>query len=110
MGKIMERNGKKDGMGNVFDVTTDNNNRHTYKEVIASGQNEADRVCNIYDLEANCREYVAESSKIGFGWPYITRGDDYNTAINNWPASYRYGSGFSYGFSRTSFRFVLYVM
>ncbi len=33
--------------------------RHT-ESLATSGQNEADKVCNIYDLEANCIELIAE--------------------------------------------------
>ena len=45
--------GKKDGKGNDFYVTQGNSNRHV-GELKEAGQNEYDRVCNIYDLEGNC--------------------------------------------------------
>ena len=44
---------KNDGRGKVFDVETYSSTRHT-ETPATSGQNEADRVCNIYDLEGNC--------------------------------------------------------
>ena len=54
-------NKKEDGKGNAFDVTTSNSDRHT-GSLANSGQNEADKVCNIYDLEGNYWEYIAEIS------------------------------------------------
>ena len=54
-------NKKEDGKGNEFDVTTSNSDRHT-GSLANSGQNEADKVCNIYDLEGNYWEYIAEIS------------------------------------------------
>ena len=45
-------NGKLDGEGNPYDVTTYSSNRRT-EDPATTGQNKADRVCNIYDLEGN---------------------------------------------------------
>ena len=54
-------NGKIDGSGADFIVTEKNDNR--YKTSFEkSGQNEADKVCNIYDLEGNYVEYTAEKN------------------------------------------------
>lgn len=54
-----------DGKGNLYDINTavteGESNRHTGNKE-NSGQNEADRVCNIYDLEGNTWEYVAEKN------------------------------------------------
>ena len=83
-------NGKQDGTGNTYDVTTYSNTRHTGSEA-KSGQNEADRVCNIYDLEGNYWENVAEMSNYGFPNAVVHRGGYYNGTA---PASHRdYYSG-----------------
>lgn len=59
-------NGKSDGKQQIVDVETavftDNEyNRHT-GNIEKTGNNEADKVANIYDLEGNFYEYVAENS------------------------------------------------
>ncbi len=98
-------NNKKDGIGKTFDVKTKDASRHT-GSLAKSGQNEADKVCNIYDLEGNCWEYVAE--KNGTNNPYVNRGGNCNSDYD-YPASSRdnlNGSVYGYG----SFRLVLYVM
>ena len=53
-------NKKLDGKGEIFNVETNSPTRHIGKK--ASGQNEADKVCNIYDLEGNYWEFVAEKN------------------------------------------------
>ncbi len=100
-------NGKQDGTGSTYDVTTYSSSRHAGgSSPVASGQNEVDRVCNIYDLEGNCCEYVAEMSSYSEDSQFVGRGGRYN---NTGPASYRVDS---YGtvYTSCSFRFVLYVM
>ena len=98
--------GKKDGRNNTFYVTNYNANRHTYS-LATSGQNQADRVCNIYDLEGNCRESVAEKNSFSTNLQSVFRGGYGNYDIS--PASYR---NITYVAPDTfnSFRFVLYVM
>ena len=98
-------NGKQDGTGNTYDVITYSNTRHTGSEA-KLGQNEADRVCNIYDLEGNCWEYIAEKSSYGTYTPFVYRGGNYSSAN---PASNRYNSTGD-GDTDVSFRFTLYVM
>ena len=97
-------NGKKDGAGNTIDVTVNGDRGGSSKAT--SGQHPADRMCNIFDLEENYREYVAEkNSYLGYS-PFVNRGDDY---YNSSSASYRtYGNGVASSFY--SFRFTLYVM
>ena len=97
-------NGKKDGAGNTIDVTVNGDRGGSSKAT--SGQHPADRMCNIFDLEENRREYVAEkNSYLGYS-PFVNRGDDY---YNSSSASYRtYGNGVASSFY--SFRFTLYVM
>ena len=53
--------GKLDGNGDIYDVRNSNPNRHTGIRA-ESGKNVADKVQNIYDLEGNCYEYVAEKN------------------------------------------------
>ena len=99
-------NGKQDGKGNTYDVITYSSARHTGSRA-TSGQNEADRVCNIYDLEGNYVEYVAEKSSYDSMVPFVYRGGGcYSGDIN--PASTRLHT---FGAAGTdSFRFTLYVM
>jgi len=63
---VMETiNGKLDGNGQPYDVTkasdTELSDRHV--SIAKTGQNVADKVYNIYDLEGNFYEYVAEKSR-----------------------------------------------
>ncbi|MEI3356476.1 MAG: hypothetical protein V8R81_05455 [Clostridia bacterium] len=55
--------GKTDGNGEIYDVRTYNSTRHIGSKAEA-GKNLADKVQNIYDLEGNCWEYVAEKNNI----------------------------------------------
>ena len=89
-----------------YDVTTETSSWHTGSEVVASGQNKEDKACNIYDLESNSREYVAEKNSCNTYYPFVDRGGDYNNSV---PASNRYNDSGAAG-SNLSFRFVLYVM
>ena len=70
-------NRKQDGNNNIFDVITGNSNRHTGSKA-TSGQNENDKVCNIYDLEGNCWEYVAEMNSYDRNALFISRGGAYD--------------------------------
>ena len=97
-------NGKKDGAGNTIDVTV--NGDRGGSSPASSGQHPADRMCNIFDLEENCREYVAEKNSYSDGVPFVYRGGDF---YNSNSASYRYDFSGSAN-SDASFRFTLYVM
>ena len=101
-------NGKQDGSSDAdktYDVTKDKESRHTGLPD-ESGQNVADRVCNIFDLEGNYLEYVAEKNSYNDNLPFVTRGGNCD---NSYSASYRnYNNGNA--FSSFSFRFTLYVM
>ena len=104
-------NEKQDGSSdadNIYNVTQSKASRHTGSKA-TSGQNIADRVCNIFDLEGNYYEYVAEkNSYIGNNTPFVRRGGSYDTIYPD-SASYRYD--FDGGARSTlSFRFTLYVM
>ena len=98
-------NGKQDGIGNIFDVTKYDSNRHT-GSLEVSGRNEADKVSNIYDLEGNCREYIAEKSSSDTNIIFVRRGGYYNSTNR---ASHR-SVDYSSAYTHLSFRFVLYVM
>ena len=101
-------NGKLDGTGEIFNVEEFNINRHI-NTWACTGENEADRVCNIYDLEGNGVEYVAE--KIYYGEEkYVVRGGVLYSG-NPQPASGR-STQFDMGLSNADCtgRFVLYVM
>ena len=94
-----------DGTNKAYDVTKSDSSRHVGSNVTIAGNNEADRVCNIYDLEGNAYEYVAEKSSYNTGYPFVSRGgkwDDGSSASDRYTAS----GGAS---SRYSFRLALYV-
>ena len=91
----------KDG----FIVTEMSESRHL-GYLTVSGQNEMDKACNIYDLEGNAWEYVAEKNTYSSSSQYNRRGSYYN---GNYPASYR-SSCNGNSSSRRSFRMVLYVI
>ena len=90
-----------------FDVTVGNPNRHIGSSVAISGNNSADKACNIYDLEGNAKEYVAEKNTYEKYGEMNYRG--YYWFFDE-PASTRYSIRSGYADSNYSFRFVLYVM
>ena len=96
--------GKKDGENNIFNVKTALNIRHT-PSFEKSGQNEADKVYNIYDLEGNYIEVVAEKNNWASTSPGIRRG---GSADGVYEASYRMTR--ANVASKSTFRIVLYVM
>ena len=98
-------NGKKDGAGNTIDVTV--NGDRGGSSAAKSGEHTADRMCNIFDLEENYREYVAEKNSYDTSYPFVSRGGYYDVTYS---ASYR--STYCAGTAGAvySFRFVLYVM
>ena len=89
-----------------YDVINATVSWHQGSEVVESGQNEEDKACNIYDLESNSYEYVAEKNSYDTECQFVGRGGNYYSSV---PASYR---GISYGTAAAidCFRFVLYVM
>ena len=89
-----------------YDVENATESWHTGSSVVASGQNKEDKACNIYDLESNSYEYVAEKNSYLTNGQFLYRGGSY---YDSSPASFRYNT---YGtvYSYYSFRFVLYVM
>ena len=104
--------GKQDGENNTFDVKT--NEDRGGSSNATSGQHVADRVCNIFDLEKNYYEYVAEKSSYDTSNPFVARGG-VSASYDSCPASSRdnlsrYGYQNGYAYISFSFRFVLYVM
>ena len=102
-------NGKQDGAGNTIDVTV--NKDRGGSSPAASGQHVADRVCNIFDLEENYYEYVAEMSSYrvwGVSNPFVRRGGN-SSSNDTYPASDR-RNDLGLAYTECSFRFVLYVM
>ena len=97
-------NGKKDGAGNTIDVTV--NGDRGGSSPASSGQHPADRMCNIFDLEENCREYVAEKNSYHDTYPFVNRG---GYSYYSSSASYR-NANVGNANSDNSFRFTLYVM
>ena len=96
--------GKKDGKENPYDVRTYNPDRHT-GSIAEAGKNLSDKVQNIYDLEGNCEEYVAEKNNTSI--PLVYRGGNYSCS-NYYRASFRLNNN-DYANSHRTFRSVLYI-
>ena len=94
-----------DGTNKTYDVTKADTSRHISGGLTIAGKNEADKVCNIYDLEGNAWEYVAEKNTYSSKYPFVARGGRYFT---NYSASGRNDTDGSNSFNH-SFRLVLYV-
>ena len=98
--------GKTDGIGNTYDVRKFNPNRHI-EHVERTGKNVADKVQNIYDLEGNYWENVAEKNNTSalnscvLRGGFIERDSDYRASMR----SAFYGGGDA----MFSFRSVLYI-
>ena len=98
--------GKNDGTGEkTFDVRTYDETRHTGIKT-AAGKNINDKVQNIYDLEGNCYEYVAEKNNSSN--PFVSRGGNYYRN-SYYRASLRIGS-YDYASDSGTFRPALYIM
>ena len=97
--------GKKDGKENPYDVRTYNPDRHT-GSIAEAGKNLSDKVQNIYDLEGNCFEYVAEKNNTR--GPFVCRGGIYFSDSIGYGASLR-GSSSDNAFSDLTFRSALYI-
>ena len=90
-----------------YDVTTVDSGRHLGGDSpMKSGANEYDKVCNIYDLEGNCLEYVAEKTSFYQNSLIIDRAGSY---IASRSASYR-NCNTGTELADASFRIVLYVI
>lgn len=102
-------NNKIDGSGkNIFDVKIPNPARHTNAGIVTTtGKNINDKVYNIYDLEGNAMEYVAERTLYKNSNNFIRRGGFYNY-YDDAPASLR-DSITEKPDLAASFRIVLYL-
>lgn len=98
-------NGKKDAMGEIFNVRTGNVARHLGRRQ-NSGINEHDKVFNIYDMEGNVLEMTAEICTYGSNLMIVTRGGHYSGAH----ATSVRSTCQNYGDSIVGYRMVLYVM
>ena len=96
--------GKKDGNGKNYDVRTYELTRHTENKM-ETGKNLADKVQNIYDLEGNCLEYVAEKNNTSIA--FVNRGGKYNSNSNT-RASIR-NSSYDNVYDYKTFRSVIYI-
>ena len=96
---------KTDGKGNTYDVRNAVSARHTSRKTEA-GNNLADKVQNIYDLEGNCYEYVAERNNTSNNYPFVFRGGGYRGSYDR--ASGR-NSVYGYADSNITFRSALYI-
>ena len=96
---------KNDAKGNQYNVREYNANRHTVR-IATAGKNEYDKVQNIYDLEGNFNEWIAEKNSISD--PFVYRGGNLMKDINC-GASRRNKSRDTMS-NTIGFRSVLYVM
>lgn len=99
-------NGKKDGMGNVFNVTYGVSQRFTQGTYVTA-INKNDLVCNIYDLQGSGFEVTAEVSANGT----VIRGGSNGIKVGSgatWSASMRGCS--AEGRDDCIYRMVLYVI
>ncbi len=99
--------GKKDGNNKNYDVRTYNEARHKGDNVGVekTGNNISDKVQNIYDLEGNCYEYVAEKNNTSI--PFVSRGGGYHN-LSYYRASERYSFNGDANSNR-AFRSALYI-
>ena len=98
--------GKKDGKENTYDVRKYNSARHNILNKVEAGKNIADKVQNIYDLEGNCFEYVAEKNNTS--QPFVSRGGDYHSRGIDFRASHR-SESIDCAYDEATFRPALYV-
>ena len=89
-----------------FSVTQASSDRHNSSGIANTGANEKDMVCNIYDLEGNAFEYVADKSTVDSSSPYVKRGGSYDNTIQ----ASTYTSCNGKEDTSISFRVVLYVI
>lgn len=99
--------GKKDGNREIYDVRKYSSARHKGGSVgiEKSGNNIADKVQNIYDLEGNCVEYIAERNNTSS--TAITRGGCCYENSND--RASRRSSFRGNAYSDRTFRPVLYI-
>ena len=95
---------KMDGNKKTYDVRAYNSTRHT-ENLAEAGKNVADKVQNIYDLEGNCFEFVAEKNNTSN--PFVFRGGYWNN-VRLCRASQRSSFGGSV-VSFFTFRSALYI-
>ncbi len=100
-------NGKTDAMNNIYTVRGYNENRHT-GSVQQTGMNNYDKVLNIYDLEGNCAEFVAERNTLN-DYIMICRGGYCAKSSKDW-SSNRATKIKDEKTNTLTFRMVLYVI
>ena len=98
--------GKNDAKGNPYNVIAYDANRHNGIIVTASGKNEYDKVQNIYDLEGNYVEYVAEKNNTSK--PFVYRAGSFGKNITDMAS--RRVSTIDLEDKYCTFRQVLYIM
>lgn len=103
-------NGKTDGRGNIFNVNSYSNSRHT-GNIANTGYNLADKVLNIFDLEGNATEISSERCQYDNMQLLISRGgfETLNLEYNPACASAREPLC-DYTANNVGYRMVLYVM
>ena len=97
---------ENDGTGKkIFNVKVYDETRHTGSKEF-SGKNNNDKVQNIYDLEGNCYEYVAEKNNISD--PFVSRGGAYGKNSDHIASERNSNHGVAYSYG--AFRPTLYIM
>ena len=97
--------GKNDANGNKFDVRTASSARHS-GSIAQTGKDNDDKVQNIYDLEGNCYEWVAEKNNTSS--PFVNRGG--GCILNSFYRASGRGSDSDSAIDFYSFRPALYIM
>lgn len=106
--KFISSKPRTDGTNNTYDVTVFDSRRHIGNTVVEAGNNEADKVCNIYDLKGNAWELTAEKNTYSPNDPFVGRGGLCDSQFIR-PVSYR-GCTSSIPGNASSFRLMLYVI
>ena len=105
--KFAKEKERRDGTGTVFDVFTASVARQKTSKA-NTGTNPADKVCNIYDLEGNYREWTAQADSTV---DRVSRGGNCNVASGGlfYPAGYFTGNNPTLSITIYSCRATLYV-
>ena len=101
------KNDASSNENNIFNVRITNDSRHTGSKA-KTGKNIADKVQNIYDLEGNYYENVAEKNSVDNEKEFIRRGGTYGHNISYIASLRKKSSGGSGKYN--TFRLVLYIM
>ena len=90
----------------TFSGDSDYSRQNSLNGSLSTTGTENDKVCNIYDMASNCREWSTETSS-NSDFPCVSRGD--NSGYGYYYTSVRGDSGATSSYGRNSFRPLIYV-